>query len=326
MVAQTWIGIDVSKSTIDVCLLRETGKGILNAFANNAHGHQSLVKWARGHSIGRTIHFCMEATGTYHVALATFLADSDELVSVVNPSHIKYSGPDGASNRTDKAAARKIADFARRYAPQRWTPPPVEKRILVGLVRHLDTLIEDQTRLKIRLQTPELIDQVRHSLSELVATVETQIADIKAEIAKHIDRNDGLRLDRDLLLSIDGIGEITAQRLLAELPEMDACHSGASAAAHAGLSPKEHQSGTSVFSPTKLSKHGNPRLRRAVYFPAITAIRHNPIISALANRLAERGKSKMAIIGAAMRKLVMLAYGVLKSRRPFDPNYVARNY
>ena len=90
-------------------------------------------------------------------------------------------------------------------------------------------------------------------------------------------------------------------------------------ATFAGLAPRLHESGSSVRRKAKLSKAGAPRLRKALYFPAIVAIRHNPYIKDLGERLKARGKCPMQVIGAAMRKLVHLAYGVLKSGRPFDP-------
>ena len=90
-------------------------------------------------------------------------------------------------------------------------------------------------------------------------------------------------------------------------------------AAFAGLVPRLHESGSSVRRKARLSKTGAPRLRKALYFPAIVAIKHNPQIRALGARMKERGKCPMEIIGAAMRKLVHIAYGVLKSGTPFDP-------
>jgi transposase len=75
----------------------------------------------------------------------------------------------------------------------------------------------------------------------------------------------------------------------------------------------------------RLSKVGSSRLRKSLYYPAITAFRFNPLIKAFGLRLSAQGKSKMLIIGAAMRKLLHLAYGVLKSQRPFDPAFSASN-
>ena len=90
-------------------------------------------------------------------------------------------------------------------------------------------------------------------------------------------------------------------------------------AAYAGLTPRERTSGTSVRRQARLAKTGKSRLRRALYLPAIVAMRHHPAIRALAERLRARGKRPMVIVGAARRKLVHLIYGALKSGKPFDP-------
>ena len=109
--------------------------------------------------------------------------------------------------------------------------------------------------------------------------------------------------------------------LLAELGDISHFSNARQVAAFAGLVPRLRESGTSVRGRSRLSKVGSSRLRKALYFPAITALRFNPLIKAFGLRLSVQGKSKMLIIGAAMRKLLHLAYGVLKSQRPFDPNF-----
>jgi transposase len=133
-----------------------------------------------------------------------------------------------------------------------------------------------------------------------------------------------LQADRQLLESIPGIGAVTAQAILAELPDPARFASAQQAAAYAGLAPREYGSGTSVRRRTRLSKAGNARLRKALYLPALTALRFNPLLKALFERLVAAGKSKMAAVGACMRKLLMIAYGVLKNRTPFDPSWASR--
>ncbi|HEY0101164.1 MAG TPA: transposase [Pyrinomonadaceae bacterium] len=138
-------------------------------------------------------------------------------------------------------------------------------------------------------------------------------------LRSHLDSHPGLRGQRDLLLSIPGIGETTAPKLLAEIMDVTLYASAKQLAAFAGLAPRLHESGSSVKRKARLSKTGAPRLRKALYFPAIAAIKYNPYIKDLSERLRARGKCPMQVIGAARRKLIHLAYGVLKSGRPFDP-------
>ena len=124
-----------------------------------------------------------------------------------------------------------------------------------------------------------------------------------------------------MLLSIKGFGPVTVIKLLAEFYDLANYRSARAAAADAGVTPAQHLSGSSVRRPARMSKIGKASVRGALYWPAITAITHNPCVKALAQRLQARGKSKQVIRGAAMRKLMHLAYGVLKHQSPFDPAY-----
>ncbi len=128
-----------------------------------------------------------------------------------------------------------------------------------------------------------------------------------------------MKQQHELLDSIPGIAATTAALLLAEVPDLKRYRNARQLAAFAGLVPRERQSGSSVRGRVRLSKIGNARLRRALYFPAITALRCSPFFQEWAEGLRQRGKSKMSVIGAVMRKLIHIAYGVLKSGRPFDP-------
>jgi len=163
--------------------------------------------------------------------------------------------------------------------------------------------------------------EVQHSIDTILAALEAEIARLEQLIRDHIERYPHLKAQHDLLQTIDGIGPKTATALLAECGDLRRFASAREAAAYAGLTPKEHVSGSSVHAPPRLSKTGSARLRKLLYFPAIVAKRHNPIVRAFCDQLLARGKHIMTVIGAAMRKLLHLAYGVLKSGQPFDPHY-----
>ena len=122
---------------------------------------------------------------------------------------------------------------------------------------------------------------------------------------------------------IPGVGTVTAATVLAIMPEIDQLDNARQLAAFAGVTPSQRQSGT-LFGRTRMSKLGHRRLHKALYFPAITALRCNPRVQALAIRLAQKGKAKMVIVGAAMRLLAHLIFGVLKNRTAFDPAYQQR--
>jgi len=134
--ATCFAGIDVSKDTLDCCLLLPGRKAQEAAFSNDPKGHAALAAWADWHAAGAAVHFCLEATGPYSEAVATDLAAAGPVVSVVNPTRIKYAAlARGRGNKTDKADARLIATYAERERPPAWHPPAPEVRELQGPVR-----------------------------------------------------------------------------------------------------------------------------------------------------------------------------------------------
>jgi len=323
--ATHFAGIDVSKDTLDACLILPAGRAKESSFGNDARGHAALLAWADRHARGAAVHFCMEATGPYSEAPATFLADAGRHVSVVNPTRVKYAGlARGRGNKTDKADARLIAQYAQREQPPAWQPPSPEVRQLQGLVRRIDDLVEMAAREKGRLASPALTPAVRKSVARTVRLLEKETARLRADADELVEATPALKADRALLESIPGVGRQTATTVLAELPAVERLPSAQSAAAYCGLSPREYTSGTSVRKKTRLSKAGNPRLRKALFLPTQTAVRFNPLLRGFFQRLVAAGKPRMQAIGACMRKLVMICYGVLKNRKPFDPNWASR--
>ena len=321
-----WVGIDVSKDTLDACLLpAPDAKPRAKAFANDADGHAALAAWADGHAGEAAVGFCLESTGPYGEALATALADAGRHVAVVNPARIKYAGlMRGQGNETDRADARLIAEYAHRERPAPWQPPRPEVRELQALSRRRDDLRRLAAGEKTRLAAPGLTAAVRKSLARAVAFLEREAGRLQEQADALVAASETLRADRDLSRTIPGIGPVAANAILAELPAPARFASAQQAAAYAGLAPRQYRSGTSVRKRTRLSKAGNARLRKALYLPAMTALRFNPLVAAFYARLVAAGKPKMAALGACMRKLLMIAYGVLKSRTPFDPSRGAK--
>ncbi len=220
--------------------------------------------------------------------------------------------------------AELIARFCLLQQPSAWQPPAPAVRGLQALVRRLESLIEMRVAEDNRLSSGISTDSVRLSLEAHIAYLAAEIKHTERLIRGHIDNHPDLKEQSDLLDSIPGIARTTAARLLAEITDFKQYQSARQVAAYAGLVPRERRSGSSVRGRTCLSKIGNARLRKALYFPAMTALRCSSFFQAWASGMRERGKSKMAVIGAAMRKLIHLAYGVLKTGKPFDPNWTTK--
>ena len=318
------LGLDLAKLKFNACLRRAGGRLRHKVFPNTGAGFAQLSDWLEVQGVAR-VHACMEATGTYGDSLAAYLHEAGHAVSRVNPAAVKaYAQSHLSRTKNDRVDAALIASFCAERRPPPWEPPAPELRELQALVRRLASLQEMRTMEENRLSSGIAVAAVRESVEELLAHLSEQVARTEALIRDHIDKHPGLKRQRELLDSIPGVGEATAAALLAEVPDIKQYRSARQVAAFAGLVPRERQSGSSVRGRVRLSKIGNARLRKALYFPAVTALRCSPFFQAWAEGLRQRGKSKMAVIGAAMRKLVHLAYGVLKTGKPFDPEWAKR--
>jgi len=318
---QSTLGIDISKATLDVVLLRPDQGAQAASYDNNPAGFKKLAKWLRKRRAGQ-VHACLEATGLYGDDVALFLHEEGHIVSVVNPARIKgYAASQLQRNKTDRLDAALIADFCRTQQPPAWTPPDPTWRELRVLARHLLDLKDMRQQERNRLQAGVPSVTVRQTLEAHIAFIQRQIDELEQHIRDHIDHHPDLKRQRELLDSIPGIGPLTASLLIAEIGDLQRFDHAGQVAAFAGLNPRQRRSGSSVRGQTPLSKTGSATLRRILYFPAISARHHNPVIAPWCDQLAARGKPKMQVIGAAMRKLLVLAYGVLKSGQPFDPNF-----
>lgn len=315
------LGIDISKLKFNVCLINLEGKLRHKLFSNTAAGFEQLLEWLSKQRVER-VHVCLEATGTYGEALSLFLHQAGHTVSIINPAAVKAFAQSRLSRtKTDRVDAELIARFCLSQAPPTWAPPPTEVRELKALVRRLESLLEMRVMEENRLSSGITVDAVRQSVEEHLSYLSQEIKRTQELIRTHINNQPGLKQQSQLLDSIPGIAQTTAALLLSEMTDIKQYRSARQVAAYAGLVPCERQSGSSVRGRTRLSKIGNARLRRALYFPAITALRCSPFFQAWAEGLLKRGKSKMSVICAVMRKLVHLAYGVLKSGKEFDPQW-----
>jgi len=316
------LGIDVSKGKFDGALRRADGTGRSRAFANTKAGFEQLEVWLEKLGVGK-VQACLESTGTYGLALAEYLHSKGHVVSVVNPACIKaFADSELSRAKTDKVDAKLIARFCVAMKPTPWSPPAPEVSQLQGLVRRLESLQGMVQQERNRREAPGISEPVRASLERTVELLQEELEQVRQQLADYIDSHPQLKQRRDLLCSIPGIGETTAARLLSEMSGIEFGRAR-QLAAYAGLVPSPRESGTSVRRKARLSKRGNARLRRALYWPAIVAMRHNPILRPFAERLLAAGKPKLVVIAAVMRKLLHLAFGVLKHQRPFDPNYHA---
>lgn len=322
-----YLGIDVAKLKLDCTLLLDTatGRRKSKAVRNTVDGYAELAAWLGKQGVKgfAAVHVILEATGVYHEAVALWFAEQGARVSVANPAQVRdFAKGLAIRTKTDGVDSALLARYGALVQPPRWEAPPPEARELKALLNRLEAVEADLRRELNRREKAEAGNApalIRESLANSIAFLEKERLRLQQAIDGHIDRHPGLRTDRERLLSIPAVGDKTANRMLAVLHSRQfAC--AEQVAAYLGLVPVEHQSGSSIQRKPRLSKAGDARVRAALYMAAVVATRYNPDIKALYQRLVAKGKAKMAAIGAAMRKLVHICFGLLKHRQVYRPN------
>jgi transposase len=318
-----YVGIDISKLSFDVAILNN-GSYQNVQFDNNSEGFKALSKKVK--LFKKEAVFCMEATGIYGLALAKYLFNKGEKVIVVNPikTHA-FVKMEMSRNKTDKADAQSIARYCKHLddkgeiTKSLFKPKGEAFEKLQFLITRLEQLDKIATQEKNRLDVSLDKEAVR-SIKSVMAHIDKQIIKIKKVLKEIVKQDETLKQQVELLMSIQGIGEKTAWSILAYLGDISLFSNAKQVTSYAGINPKIEQSGTSI-NKSSLSKVGNKRLRKALYMPALTAAKHNPLMKDLYKRLQQKGKPNKVALCAVMRKLLVLAYGVLKSGKAFDPCY-----
>lgn len=312
------LGLDIAKAKIDACLESDTAQHQI-CIENTPVGLQRLLRWLRK-LCPQSVPVVMEATGTYGDLAAAFFHQNAYFVSVINPRWIKdYGRSEGRRNKTDQQDARLVAAYGRTHLLDRWLPPAPEVAELRALVRRLNTieeLIQGEAR---RQEIAPAIEPVCKSLERVAKALKAEQQMLEKTIRAHIAAHPSLASDCARLQAIEGIGAKTARALVAELPRH--LPSSRAAAAWVGVTPRRHESGSSIHKPARIGKEGNSQLRRALYMPAVVARSRNPRLKVFADRLEAAGKTKAATVIAVLHKLVRISFAILKNHSSYDPNH-----
>jgi transposase len=312
------LGIDVGKSDLHAVLIQ--GERMARKSVKNSQtGHEQLLRWMTNRK-SKDVHVCLEATGSYGIAVAEFLYDRGFLVSVVNPIQIKAFGrSELVRTKTDAVDAALIARFCRATHPMRWQPPPAHIRELRALVRRRETLTELITAESNRLEAATT-KEVQRSIKTVIRNLRAELKRLEEEIDRHVDSHPDLRTQVDRLDEIPGFGALTAVKVIAETYAFTVCNSSKEIVAFAGLNSRLYQSG-SILRRGHISRIGNASLRKALYFAALSAKQHAKYFRPFVDRLKANGKCPKVIITAIMRKLLILAFQLTKTETHFNPAY-----
>jgi len=327
------LGIDVAQKELVVSLGRmyEDWTPELYAgkvFANTEKGFASLLKWVNERTDQAvSLQFVMEATGIYHEAFAYFLDGQQQDVSIVLPNKMSnYMRTLETKTITDKTASEAIARFGLERKLDNWHKPKELYRMLQQLTRERDQLVLERTVLKNQLHAEEagafpLVGSITR-LKERIILINKQEKLIKQEIEVLIEKDPQVKQILELICTIPGISILTAAIILGETNGFELIRNKRQLASYAGFDVKEKESGTSVKKKAKISKKGNRHLRKAMHFPALSAIKHDERFKAIFARLVARDGIKMKAAVAVQRKLLEMTYTIYKTNKKYDKCYL----
>ena len=327
------VGIDVAQLELVVTLgfmFEDLSVQISGAktFTNNVKGFNALMAWLKKNGDDKvSLHFVMEATGVYHEKLAYFLDDRHFSISVVLPNKISnYFRTLEVKTINDQTASMAITRFGLERKLDIWVRPRPVYRSLRQLSRERNQIIDQRTMAMNQLHAEQCeadssadsIERIKERIKFFRQQEKEVVADIKALIRKDAKLSE----DITLMSSAVGVGEITAATVLGELNGFELIRNKRQVASYAGFDVIEKKSGTSVRGKSKISKRGNKYLRKAMYMPALTAVKHDDRFKAIYARLISRHGIKMKALTAIQRKLLEMMYTIFKTRKPYDRNYL----
>ena len=325
-------GIDVSMDALDVVLMtlqEDFELKIVSSgqFANTKKDIKKLMNWVKRHQLNDLpLQVVMEATGVYHEQLAYALYDNGFELAVVLPNKVaNYCRSTDVRRIDDKISAKHIAEFGLLKKIDNWTKPDASLLKLKGLSREREQLLNERTRAKNQHHAKEHMAEVdkftlkrakQHIkfLDKLIDQVETQMKDI-------VDQTPWLKKKIEYICSLKGVGFITATIVIAETNGFNLIRNSRQLVCYAGYDINNKQSGTSVNTKARISHKGNKHIRKALYFPALTAVQHDEPLSNFYNRLFDRQKIKMKSYVAVQRKLLILIYTLWKKEERYNPEY-----
>ena len=314
------VGIDVSAKTLDVAYRVAKGRVEWQKFDNDATGHRALVKFLKKR--WKSVRVVMESTGIYGLDLALALDKGGIEVMIANPrAAANFAKATLQRSKTDRLDAEVLLLFAERMPFVRWYAPSSKQLELRSISRRVQALLETVRAEKNRMHAAMHVrgtSVVRKSIRAALKALAKQIAELRFEAVQIIASDAFLARRNELLLTIKGVGQISAISILAELCVLPAEMTDRQWVAHAGLDPREFESGTSIRALPRISKRGNRHLRAVLYLPARVASRFEPNAAAFGVRLKSRGKKPLQIHVAVMRKLLHAIHAMFCNDEPFD--------
>jgi transposase len=314
-------GIDVSAATLAVALIEPDQPLQQREFANRANGHKALIGWLG--KCGARVRVSLEATGIYSLDLALALHAAPHIeLAVLNPKMVNRFAQTLRRCKTDAADAMVLAEYSQRMPFLAWTPPSLNGLGLRAVGRHIAALVaqhaRDQNRLHATVGSQAAPSCVVRDLKHSLVSLERRIVKMRRAARELIRADAEIEQRFRLLTGMPGIAETSALAILGELVLLSPHLTARQWVAHSGLDPVHQESGTSVHKRSHISRAGNRHLRRALYMPALSAVRWDPHMKAFYEALQQRHKTKLQAIIAVARKMLHAIYGIFRSRTPYN--------
>ena len=308
MRAEVFIGIDISKARLDVFNL--VTSEILE-FENNPAGIKKFLKYAK--KAKPTLITC-ESTGGLEQPLLLACAEVKLPIAVVNPRQVRdFAKAMGKFAKTDAIDATVLAEFGSRMRPELTTPAPEELRALEAVMNRRGQILEMITMETNRLGSTR-DESARDSLEAVIVFLREQVSDMDSQMLEIVRSNLELKTLDELLRSVPGVGAVVSATLLSSLPELGSASRGGISSL-VGVAPLNHDSGT--HRGVRYIRAGRGNVRSVLYMSILSAIRHNPVLRVVYERLVLAGKAKMVAVVACMRKLVVILNAIVRDRKPW---------
>jgi transposase len=329
-----FIGIDVSKPHFDASLMVVTDhvkQAIQTAnFENTVAGMKAFEKWLRLHKVTMGEHslVVIENTGIYHRLIWSFCGKKHLPIHIGNAAHIKWSFGI-ARGKNDKIDSMRLCSYACRESDTLKATPALDAKLL-----HLKDFISARTRLlkqmtgiKVSVNELEGVNDKSHqkimvqSLRSAVDGMAKSIRNIEEQIKKVVAENEAFKRNYDLLVSIPGIGHVTAVYLIGCTANFAGNPSGKQLACYAGVAPFEHSSGISIKGRTRVHRMANKDLKKLLHMCALSVIQYSMEFKNYYHRKKDEGKHSMSILNAVRNKIALRVAAVIKSQKPYKNNY-----
>lgn len=324
-----YIGIDVSKETLDICVLEGTNKVFESRIANSKPGLKMFVQKLKQHQISpSSALFCLEHTGIYNYQLVDWSVKHNYQIWLENPNAIKRSmGLQRGKN--DRIDAYRIAVYAFRFQDQcrLWEAPREEVKQLRELLALRKRIVSVHKQLSVPLEESKDRCPKKHrkmilnNCSDLLSEAKKSLRKVDKEIKDLITRDEKLSALTEIISSVDGIGMVVASYLVAITNEFLTLNKGAQLACYAGVVPFGYSSGSSIRGRNKVSNMANKTLKSLLHMAALSAIKNSEELSTYYKRKVAEGKPKMSVINAIRNKLVLRICACVRESRKYEKKY-----